>query len=404
MTVTALPQPHPLGLAVELRQLETELNVFFLERRDPIRTTLTCMLAAANGFILGPPGTGKSLMLETICRAIVGAKYWRILLDRQMGKEDSFGAHDIPKYLSGGGWSRDITDTFADAHLALLDECGNVGPAVMNAYLTIMNERQYKPNNSWIDVPLISAFGASNFWLEDMPAMWDRFPVRFTVDNMQDEGNFMLLMERASGNQPGPQITTTIDLADLQQAIKVDVPNVVIPPALIEAFREIRADLSREGIVLSNRRWVTMWPLVKGAAFMEGRTVAQDDDLAIMQHMAWELPEHAELVRPLILGRTNPLVKVAMEWIKQIDSISTEVNARKGKAVTERADYAGTANFELDQIEVKLAKAITDATDLGRNTIALDEVRDSLQACRIKVYVDAMGTPPERAANMFARR
>lgn len=407
MTMTATPpakvQTQPLGLAVQMRQLEAELNDVYFERRDAIRTILLCLLAAANGFILGPPGTAKSEMLEAICKAIFGGKYWRILLDRQMGKEESLGEIDITKYLAGQGWERNTADTFLDAHLALLDEAGNVGPAVMNAFLTIMNERRGKPGNVWIDVPLISAFGASNYWLEDMPAMWDRFPVRFSVDYIKEDGNFAALMERAAGLAPTPPIATTIALADLQHAIKVDVPAVTVAPALIDAFREIKAELASNGIDLSTRRWAGMWKLVKASAFLEGRTVAQDDDLAIMQHMAWELPEHADLVRPIILGRTNPLVKQAMEWIKQIDSINTEVNARKGKAVAERAEYAGTANFELDQIETRLEAALKVATEKGRNTIALSEVQDSLRASRIKVYVDAMGTPPEAAARMFAR-
>lgn len=407
MTVATATRPTvqtapATDLPLQLRSLETELNMIFLERRDAIRALLIALLSKQNGFILGPPGTGKSELLETLCKAFIDAKYFRILLDKMMGKEDIAGAISVPDYVQKGDWHRDVTDTLMDAHLALLDEVGNTGPMIMNLMLTALNERRNKPNGVWQDIPLISAFGASNFELEDSPASWDRFLIRFKVEDIQDDANFEILFGRKCGTLVTPQVTTLINLADLQHAIAHEVPKVIVPTGVQEAVRSLRADLRAEGITVSTRRNLQFARTIQASAYLDGRMTADEDDLLIGQHILWEQFTDQKTVQRTVLAYGSPIRKLAGELATQLDSISAEVDSRSGQksSIEDRAAYGGTAHHEINEIQTKLTKAVEDANREGRNTSMFDPVSDQIRSVRAKVYVQCMNVTPERAAMM----
>lgn len=404
MTVTAPANAPVITTHALLRQLESELNLRFFERRDAINAVLICLLARQHGFVLGPPGTAKSELLEMVCRAIVGAKYWRILLDRQMGKEESFGQIDQPLFLQTGEWRRDTADTLADAHVALLDEVGNTGPSVLNAYLTAMNERMFKAGKTWDDIPLLSAFGASNYVLEDgMEAMWDRFPVRFSVGDIVEDGNFLAMLEMAAGQRPQADVTTTIPLPMLQQAIRVEVPSIFIPAHVFDAVRQLRSDLAAEQIKASPRRWAQSTRLLKASAYLAGRSEVDEDDLSIFRHVLWDVPEQAAMVERKVLGFTSAVSKAAIELAERVDAVMIEVEKRKAKSLAERALYGADAMHALGLVEGDLDAAISRATDEDRTTAPLEEVRAALIQAEIAVYVVCMNTPEERAKAMARR-
>lgn len=404
MTVAAPPRPTTTATPTYqlLCQLETELNASFLERNEAIRALIITLLAGENGFILGPPGTAKSELLEALCRAILGAKYFRTLMDKQMGKEDLGGAIDVPDYIANGHWGRDVTDTLMDAHVALLDEAGNTGPMVMNMLLTALNEGRNKPNGVWQDIPLISAFGASNYWLEDMPAAWDRFLVRFEVDDLQEDASFETFYARQCGTVARPTISTLINLADLQHAIGVEVPKVIIPAGVQDAVRQLRTDLRGESIIPSTRRLGKTAKLIKASAYLNGRTVADEDDLQVLQHVLWENVADKLTVKRKVLALTSPITRTALELAAQLDSISAEVDARRGQntSMEDRAAYGGTAQFELNEVQSKLTKTLEQANREQRSTVALDQVADQVKSVRTKIYIECMNVTPERAARM----
>lgn len=399
-TLFATPVAPVVALRPLLTSLEAELNGLFFEREDAIGTVLTTVLAGENGFMEGLPGTGKSDLLETICSAVTGGKYARFLMDRQMGKEDLFGAHDIAQYLAGGGWTRDTSDTMVDAHMVLLDEVGRTGPAVMGSMLTIMNEKKYKPNGHWITVPMISAWGASNSWIfDEMPAMADRFLVNMSLDFIKEEANVAKLFDRACDNTRAA-ISTAIPLGVLQHAIVVDVPKVVIPQGLRDTMLQLKSDLRAEQIELSDRRWYKTFNLLKAAAYRAGKTVADEDDLPILRHVVWTQPDQRKTAERKVMALTSPITKAAMELATQVDSIAAEIDARRGKSVADRAAYGAQAQFDLEQIEAALSKQVEAAHRKGRPVTALDGVRVQIKGVRTKIFTDCMNFTPAQAAGL----
>lgn len=402
--MTTVP-PNSLTLAGSFRNIVTELGEIYFERRDVIETLVICLLAKEHGFIVGPPGTSKSAMLRSLCERMVGAEFWQILMDRQLGKEESFGPIDIPEYEKNGRWTRNIKRTFATANVALVDEAGKAGPASLNPYLMIMNERLYKDdaNGDLRPVPLISAFGASNEVLEpELSAMWDRFLVRVSVDYIQEPGNFARLLNSAVTPEV-PGTITTITLAELEDVITNHVPRVTLPAGIIESVLRLRVDLRNETIIPSDRRWKQSVRLLQASAWLNGRCAVEDDDLAILRHVLWDVVEQFEMVEKMVLSLTSPMVKVALALDELLDDINAGIDSRHGQSVEARSRYGGEAQYKLVQIEKDLTTQIDLAVQQGRSTVRLDEVADKLKATFVHMLVDCMNLPLESALTMHAK-
>ncbi len=383
-----------LGLPGLLAQLEGELHKFFFEREEEIDVLLTTLLAGENAFIPGEPGTGKSDLLETISKAIVSGKYARFLMDPFMGKEDIYGAHDIERYLAGGGWKRDTTDTAVDAHVILWDEIGRAVGGILASMLTLLNEKRYKDGKGWIPAPVIANFGASNSWLFDtMPAMADRFLVSIEFEYMKEEANVAKLFDRACDGI-NADLTTHIPLEMLQQAVLLDVPAVAVPQGVRQAVLQLKSDLRAEQIILSDRRWYKVWGLVKAAAYKAGRSTVDEDDLKILQHALFNHPDQRSVVRGKVLALTSPYTKAALQLGAQMDSIATEIDNRRRESIAERAGYGAQAAYDLGEIEKALDGLVAKASAEGRNPSALDEVRAQIDGLHEKINVDCMGFPP----------
>ena len=85
-TATPVQTQRP-NISADLRSIVTEVQSEFFERIEHVPAVVITMLARQHCFILGPPGTGKTDMVEEICHRITDARFWSILMDRQLGKE-----------------------------------------------------------------------------------------------------------------------------------------------------------------------------------------------------------------------------------------------------------------------------------------------------------------------------
>lgn len=402
MSTTTAPAPvqSSAALSQAFRSIVSELGGIYLERREVIEAFVITMLARQHGFVLGPPGTAKSDMLRSLCDRVQGAEFWQILMDRQLGKEESFGPIDIPEFEKNGHWQRNITGTFATAHIAFIDEVGKAGPASLNPYLTIMNERMFKANGSFKPVPLISAFGASNELLEpELAAMWDRFLVRLNVDYIQEPGNFASLLDSAVTPR-GPQVATTVTLSELQDVISTHVPVISLPPGIVDSVLQLRAELRNETITPSDRRWKQSVRLLQASAWLNGRSSVDDDDLAILRHVLWDVVEEIPMVEKKVLSLTSPMTKMALDLASMIEDIDANISSRKGQSVEIRAQYGGEAQHKVGVITKKLNDQIEKANQQGRSTAKLDQVKDQLKAVKVRIFVECMNVPADRAAAM----
>src|SRR5713226_2741273 len=198
----------------KLATIRDELNHLFLERTELIDGALCALLSAHHVLVIGPPGTAKSMLADGLCQRIEGASYFQWLLTKFSTPEEIFGAVSL-KGLEADDYRRVTDHKLPEAHIAFLDEIFKSNSSILNALLTIINERLFHNGRERVRVPLITMFGASNELPdeEELTALYDRFMLRFTVDYVVEEFRFLKMLEGTRSTA-----RTTLSFADLDEA------------------------------------------------------------------------------------------------------------------------------------------------------------------------------------------
>src|SRR4051812_18105656 len=222
-TPGSLP-PAEGSLPVRLGQLARALESRFLGKDEVIRLLLIAVLAGEHAVLIGPPGTAKSALLRTFAR-MMQANYFEYLLTRFTEPNEIFGPVDIAAFREGR-YVRRIEGMLPTAEIVFLDEVFKSNSAILNALLTLLNERKYTSGGQVIKCPLISIFAASNEVPGDetLNAIFDRFLLRVHSDNL-DAYHFNELLQRGiqhevrqmSGEALQPVVAAR-ELADLGRA------------------------------------------------------------------------------------------------------------------------------------------------------------------------------------------
>src|SRR5262249_14307690 len=141
-----------------------------------------CLVAGENLFLLGPPGTAKSAVVQELARRLDG-RVFDYLLTRFTEPNELFGPFDIRRLRE----VELVTNTegmLPEAAVVFLDELFNANSAILNSLLTVLNERVFRRGRETRRLPTLMVVGASNRLPEDeaLGALFDRFLVRVRCD------------------------------------------------------------------------------------------------------------------------------------------------------------------------------------------------------------------------------
>ncbi len=349
------------AVSASLRAIEAELDGALIERAEVIRLALVALVARQHMLILGPPGTSKSHLITSIADRVAapgggGLSRFVYLMTKTTTPNELFGPYSIPQMRDHERFVRVTTDKLPEAQLVFLDEIFKSNSSALNTLLTITNERAFD-NGGRQEVPLISLFGASNELPQgdDLGALWDRFILRTVVGYVSDAGFGQLLR---LGRPQGPQ--TTIDEVDLRVAQDAAAA-VAIDDSTLGQIEQLRKDLLGSGIVASDRRWVQALGILRANAYLDGRPEVDEDDLALLSEVLWQVPDQRGVIRSVAGKISNPMNARAVELGDQASSVYETFKAvEKDAAATD---------------EQKGAKAMESITKLRKVRIALDKLR-----------------------------
>ena len=140
----------------------------------------------------------------------------------------------------------------------------------------------------------MSVIGASNEYPEEgegLEALFDRFLLRFEIDYIADETNFVSMMKGAGQHQQMPSMTMN-ELVQLQFFTDM----VAIPDEVYETLSKIRKELRDEGIRPSDRRFKQSLSVLQAKALINQRQVVKVDDIVILENALWETVDQKDAV------------------------------------------------------------------------------------------------------------
>jgi MoxR-like ATPase len=253
-----------------------------VERCQTARLCFLSALAGEHTLLIGPPGTAKSELARRLHTAFRDASYFERLLTRFSVPEEIFGPLSI-KALEEDRYERHTAGFLPEASIAFIDEVFKANSAILNALLTLLNERQFDNGAGRQSCPLISVIGATNDVPEDevAEAFFDRFLVRLPVAPVSDAGFGELLRAGPRCGWAPPPPESGLGESDLL-ALTNDALMVEVPAAVVNVLGELRQYLGTEQLYVSDRRWVKIVWLLRVAAASEGRPAVALWDLLLL--------------------------------------------------------------------------------------------------------------------------
>lgn len=355
-----------------------------------VRVALLAALAGENLLLLGPPGTGKSLVARRVALAFGGARLFQVLLTRFSTPEELFGPVSLAALRDRDAYERKVEGYLPTAEIAFIDEVFKASSAILNTLLNVLNERVYQNGQDRMELPLFSLLAASNEVPADEgpDALADRFTLRVLVEPVDtDEGFLRLICGEQSAEVRGESLSLD-DVRALRQARAAVRVSAGAQAVLLWLRRrlEARAATSVElanRLFVSDRRWRRAVELLRVAALIAGRDTVVAADCAILSFCLWNHPDDADvgaaLVREALEQPDAHVPEALTEWRDQWTALLTRLRDQPGVAEALPGGYglrAGERRWELSEADYEALRRF-DPDVVARHGLLYEPARDA---------------------------
>ena len=352
----------PIGRQ-RLACLLAHLGAGLIERERVVRLAFLAALAGEHTLLVGPPGTAKSELARRLHLAFAGARYFERLLTRFTVPEELFGPLSISA-LEQDRYERITAGFLPQATIAFIDEVFKANSAILNALLTLLNEREFDNGAGRERCPLVSVIGATNEVPADevAEAFFDRFLMRLPVGPVSASG-FRSLLEL--DGEPLPAAADALTEADLA-ALHTAAARVSLPDEVAGLLAELRQMLAGEQVYVSDRRWVKVAWLLKVAAASEGRTAVATWDLWLLPWCVAPTPERQAAVDAWLTARLGLEAGMAPPLLTRVVEAFEAQAALEQEAEDLDYDESGRLRFSADlDASVNDAKGASQAVRMS---------------------------------------
>ena len=373
--VLAMPK-QVIEVSVTVRDkfaaVRRELRASLIERSEEIDLLLTSLIAGEHLLLVGPPGCGKSLLIDSLMRWTHGSKF-SCLLNRFTMPEELFGPYSLTE-LKNDRFVRITTNRLPEAKFVFLDEIFKSSSSILNTLLKVLNERFFdKGDGVTLRVPLELCLAASNELPEgdskkELGALFDRFLLRKTVNPISSLAGRQKLLW---ANQP-PDFSTSLSAHELIAA-RLDAQGLPWSKEAKQALEAILDELSRQGVKPSDRRQFKSIAVVQGYAWLQGAEDVQPEHLEILQHVLWSDHEEAIEVRSVIMQVAAPVGMRVNGLISEIEQIISGVNPKD-------LGQSATAASKLSEIQ----KSLKAMKEHPKALAAIAYVKEQITQLRLK--------------------
>lgn len=312
------------------------------ERDEIIAGALLAILSGQSVFFFGPPGTAKSLIARRLAGVFKASTFFECLMNRFTTPEEMFGPVSIRELKSADRYVRKTEGFLPGADFAFLDEIWKSSPAILNALLTILNERKFRNGDKVDAVPLKAVVAASNEIPQSgqgLEALYDRFIMRFNVPPVSSRDSFESLLG-------GVGVDAEVELAEEDRIANDEwietqkaIADVKMPRESLDVIHAIRVKLDEHNaaenvvpIYVSDRRWIKAVAVAKTAAAVCGRDAVASSDLLVIGDCIWSRIEDREAVAGIVSESVSefgvPGMSRLSEWQRKFDAFEAKVLKR----------------------------------------------------------------------------
>jgi MoxR-like ATPase len=350
-----------------------ELSAALIERDEEVDLVLTALLAGEHVLLVGPPGCGKSLLLDSLLSWTGGRKF-SVLLTKFTTPEEVLGPVSLAA-LKDDRYLRVTAGKLPEADYAFLDEVYKASSAILNVLLRILNERTFDAGDGVArKVPLRLCVAASNEWADpdtgrELAALTDRFLLRRAVAPIRSRAGRGRLLWAADHV---PRLSTSVTPDEVEEARRAAVALPWSAEAR-EALEAVLAELAREGVRPGDRRQFKTVGVVRAFAFLGGADEVRPEHLEVAQHCLWDAPEEQPAKVAQVIARVaNPTGMRVTQLLLEVESVLAAADVRN------LADAAKAA-AKLGEIERQLGSLSGN----GRVERARAYVKDQLKRLKL---------------------
>ncbi|WP_338603627.1 AAA family ATPase [Sulfolobus tengchongensis] len=322
----------------------------FVGREEEAKVITLALLSKEHVILIGEPGTAKSALARRAAE-LLNAKFFMYLLTKYTEPAELFGALDI-NALKEGQYKRITKDRLPESQIAFLDEIFNANSAILNALLSLLNERVIYDGYNVIKVPLRTLISASNRVPDEpeLEALYDRLLLRHYARPVGEELWKQLL-----------DATWEIEFTN-KWAVKEPIMNIEHLDKLYSYLSQVDlsgvknkllklyAMLEEKGIHLSDRRKGKVLKVVSAHAILNGRLKATEEDLIVLKYIAPREIDDFEKVSALL----SEELKTPIKYMKELNEIYNNIK--------EAAKYVDAAN-ESDPRLIELIRSLRATRD-----------------------------------------
>ena len=328
-STTPLAQPGHISLK-PLLSVRDILIEMFVNRENEILAVLTSIISGEPAILIGPPGTAKTALIETLAK-LIEAKYFYYLLNPFTDPNELLGPIDI-RELRKGNYVRITANRLPDAEIVFLDEVFKAGSAVRNLLLDIILHKRYLNGVEYKKLPILTLYTASNEISTDSTdaAFYDRLTIRSFVKKVDRTflkeliSKAVLLAVNNHNNNLKPIVTVDY-IRQLQNLTKARATDIINNSMMVDKVAEVINMVEAKGIELSDRRIAKLIIVASAISLIYGENEVSPDALAeafrlVAPHNEDDLTKIEEVLMKV------KLTTISSEQLHQLLMIEAEIN------------------------------------------------------------------------------